>query len=54
MGAREIASGDAPGLIDFVDGVPVSAFSFAVVGGRISGIYAIANPGKLRLLPPPE
>jgi hypothetical protein len=41
-------------LIDLVDGVPINAFSFAVVGGRISSIYAIVNPNKLRSLPPPE
>ena len=37
-----------PGLIAQVDGVTVTVFAFHVSGGRISHIWAVRNPDKLR------
>jgi RNA polymerase sigma-70 factor (ECF subfamily) len=37
-----------PGLVAQVDGVTVTVFAFEVAGGRISHIWAVRNPGKLR------
>lgn len=43
-----------PGLIIYVGGRPFTALSFHFAGGRIKGIYAVANPDKLRTIPPLE
>jgi hypothetical protein len=37
-----------PGLIAQQDGVTVTVLAFAVAGGRITHIWAIRNPDKLR------
>jgi RNA polymerase sigma-70 factor (ECF subfamily) len=37
-----------PGLVAQLDGVTVTVFAFEVAGDRISRIWAIRNPGKLR------
>ena len=37
-----------PGLVAQYDGVPVTVFAFAVAGDRITHIWAIRNPDKLR------
>jgi RNA polymerase sigma-70 factor (ECF subfamily) len=37
-----------PGLIAQQDGVTVTVYAFAVAGGRISRIWAVRNPEKLR------
>lgn len=40
-----------PGFISYVNGQPVAALVFDVQGERITTIYAIGNPDKLRNLP---
>jgi RNA polymerase sigma-70 factor (ECF subfamily) len=37
-----------PGLVAQMDGVTVTVFAFEVAGDRISHIWAVRNPGKLR------
>jgi RNA polymerase sigma factor (sigma-70 family) len=37
-----------PGLVAQQDGVTVTVFAFAVAGGRITHIWAVRNPDKLR------
>jgi RNA polymerase sigma-70 factor, ECF subfamily len=37
-----------PGLVAQQDGVTVTVFAFAVVGGRIKDLWAVRNPDKLR------
>jgi hypothetical protein len=37
-----------PGLVAQQDGVTVAVFAFAVVGDRITHIWAVRNPDKLR------
>ncbi|GAA2354272.1 RNA polymerase sigma factor SigJ [Dactylosporangium salmoneum] len=37
-----------PGLVGQLDGVTVTVFAFQVAGGRITNIWAIRNPEKLR------
>jgi hypothetical protein len=37
-----------PGLVGRQDGVTVTVFAFAVAEGRITHIWAIRNPEKLR------
>jgi len=37
-----------PGLVAQQDGVTVTVFAFAVAGDRITNIWAIRNPDKLR------
>jgi RNA polymerase sigma factor (sigma-70 family) len=37
-----------PGLVAQQDGVTVTVFAFAVAGGRITHIWAVRNPEKLR------
>jgi hypothetical protein len=37
-----------PGLIAQQDGVTVTVFAFGVAGDRITRIWAVCNPGKLR------
>lgn len=41
-----------PGYIIYVDGRPFTALSFSFTGDRIKAIYAVANPDKLRSIPP--
>ncbi|GAA0232034.1 RNA polymerase sigma factor SigJ [Saccharothrix mutabilis subsp. mutabilis] len=43
-----------PGLIAQLDGVTVSVYSFEVVDDRITRIWAVRNPEKLRLWAGPE
>jgi RNA polymerase sigma-70 factor (ECF subfamily) len=38
-----------PGLVAQQDGVTVTVFAFEVAGDRITHIWAVRNPGKLRL-----
>jgi RNA polymerase sigma-70 factor (ECF subfamily) len=40
-----------PGLINYLDGHPHSVLTISVRNGRISSIYVITNPEKLRHLP---
>ena len=40
-----------PGVINYLDGEPHSVLTIAVRDGRISSIYVITNPDKLRHLP---
>ncbi len=40
----------APGQLVLEDGVPVSAFQFHVVDGRVAGVYVQRNPDKLKRL----
>jgi len=37
-----------PGLVALQDGVTVAVYAFEIAGGRITRIWAILNPGKLR------
>jgi RNA polymerase sigma-70 factor (ECF subfamily) len=37
-----------PGLVSQVDGVTVAVFAFGIVDGRITSIWAVRNPDKLR------
>jgi RNA polymerase sigma-70 factor (ECF subfamily) len=37
-----------PGLVAQLDGVTVVVYAFEIAGGRITRIWAILNPGKLR------
>ena len=37
-----------PGLVAQEDGITVTVFAFEVAGDRISHIWAVRNPGKLR------
>jgi DNA-directed RNA polymerase specialized sigma24 family protein len=37
-----------PGLVGVEDGVIATVYAFDIVGGRITNIWAIRNPGKLR------
>jgi RNA polymerase sigma-70 factor (ECF subfamily) len=37
-----------PGLVAQLDGVTVTVFAFDIAGDRISHIWAVRNPGKLR------
>jgi len=37
-----------PGLVAQLDGMPVTVFAFELNGDRISRIWAVRNPGKLR------
>jgi RNA polymerase sigma factor (sigma-70 family) len=37
-----------PGLVARQDGVTVTVFAFRLAGGRITHIWAVRNPGKLR------
>jgi hypothetical protein len=37
-----------PGLVAQQDGVTVTVFAFAVTDGRITRIWAVRNPNKLR------
>ena len=37
-----------PGLVAQMDGVTVTVFAFEINGDRISHIWAVRNPGKLR------
>jgi hypothetical protein len=48
--ARRTVNGE-PGLVGRVDGDPV-VLAFVVDGGRIVRIDAVANPTKLRHVPP--
>lgn len=48
--ARRTVNGE-PGLVARIDGDPV-VLAFVVDGGRIVRIDAVANPGKLRRVPP--
>jgi len=41
----------APGWVIFEKGLPISAFSFHLVDGRIQGIHVLRNPDKLKCLP---
>ncbi|MEU7532294.1 RNA polymerase sigma factor SigJ [Saccharothrix sp. NPDC042600] len=43
-----------PGLVAQLDGVTVSVYSFEVVDDRITRIWAVRNPEKLRLWAGPE
>ena len=40
-----------PGIVTFLDARPFSVFTLDVGGGRISRIYVITNPEKLRRIP---
>jgi RNA polymerase sigma-70 factor, ECF subfamily len=40
-----------PGVLSYLDGVPLAATVFALRGGRIHGIYRVLNPDKLRTVP---
>lgn len=42
-----------PGLVSFVDGVPLSAMSFETDGRSILALYNVLNPEKLKGLGPP-
>ncbi len=41
-----------PALIAYLDDMPHTAVTFDMAAGRIRAIYAVANPDKLRALPP--
>lgn len=41
-----------PGIVTFRDASPFSVFTFDVSEGRISHIYVVTNPEKLKRLPP--
>ena len=41
-----------PGIVTFRDASPFSVFTFDVSEGRISHIYLVTNPEKLKRLPP--
>jgi len=43
-----------PGIVTFLDRVPFSVFTLDVADGRVSQIYVITNPDKLKGLPPLE
>jgi len=45
----EAAVNGQPGLVAQQDGVTVTVFAFDVTGGRITHIWAVRNPEKLRL-----
>lgn len=43
-----------PGIVTFLDRIPFSVFTLDVADGRVSQIYVITNPDKLKGLPPLE
>jgi RNA polymerase sigma-70 factor (ECF subfamily) len=45
---RESTVNGQPGLVAEQDGVTVTVYAFAVAGGRITHIWAVRNPEKLR------
>lgn len=40
-----------PGIVTFLGSVPFSVFTLDVVAGKISQIYVVTNPEKLKRLP---
>jgi hypothetical protein len=48
MALLETTVNGQPGLVAQQDGVTVTVFAFAVAGGRITHLWAIRNPEKLR------
>jgi RNA polymerase sigma-70 factor (ECF subfamily) len=38
------------GMVSLLDGIPFSATSFAIDGGRIEAIYQLLNPDKLKAI----
>lgn len=48
LALTEVAVNGQPGLAAQVDGVTVSVLAFAVDDGRISQVWAVLNPEKLR------
>ncbi|HZH39520.1 MAG TPA: RNA polymerase sigma-70 factor [Gemmatimonadales bacterium] len=41
-----------PGILSYVGGQPQAALVFDIAGDRISAVYVITNPDKLRSVPP--
>lgn len=41
-----------PGIVTYLDGSPFSVFTLSVAEGRVSQIYVVTNPEKLKRLPP--
>jgi RNA polymerase sigma-70 factor, ECF subfamily len=41
-----------PGLLTYLDGVPISATVFSVSSGRLESVYRVLNPDKLGTVPP--
>ena len=40
-----------PGIVVYVDGAPTALFAFEIVAARISAVYRVVNPEKLRSIP---
>jgi RNA polymerase sigma-70 factor (ECF subfamily) len=49
---RNVEINGRPGIVSYHDGKPFSVFSIDVLDGRVSRIYVITNPDKLKRLPP--
>ncbi|MFJ7212084.1 sigma-70 family RNA polymerase sigma factor [Amycolatopsis sp. NPDC098790] len=54
-GGQEVLVGGLPGVVAWhADGRPMSVVAFTVVGGRITGIAAVADPARLAAMELPE
>jgi len=49
---RYVEINGRPGIVSYQEGMPFSVFTIDVSEGRISRIYVITNPAKLKRLPP--
>ena len=49
---RNVEINGRPGIVSYHDGKPFSVFSIDILEGRVSRIYVITNPDKLKRLPP--
>lgn len=49
---RHVEINGRPGIVSYHDGKPFSVFSIDVVERRVSRIYVITNPDKLKRVPP--
>ncbi len=52
LARRFVEINGQPGILSFLDGNPFSVFTIDVSEGRISHIYVVTNPEKLKRLPP--
>ena len=37
-----------PGVVEYYDGEPFAATTFSIENGRITGLYRVMNPDKLK------
>jgi RNA polymerase sigma-70 factor (ECF subfamily) len=50
LNSRLVTINGEPGLIEFADGQPFAATTFTIENGKITAMYRVMNPNKLRAL----